>query len=123
MNAVNAHKELLKLYERSPQRSLSRDMEHYLAHGYVFSCPSCVLMGQAVDDRGWLIHVAIGTGCFKKFCEWMPHWLPYIGWAREHRGNRTEIRWHRTETVMRKVGYTHEQIEQFKVARTDGNLP
>lgn len=101
---MNAYEELLKLYERCPQRSLNDDIRFHLEHGYVFAAPGYILIGRRVG-HGWLIHVAVGTDCFKKFCELMPYWLPHIGWAREHRGNRSEVRWHRTETVFRKVGY------------------
>ena len=109
MTSCMYERQLQELYRLCPGRSWPNDLEHYLRHGYVFASPTHLLIGERIGD-GWHIHVAIGTGCLKKFCELMPYWLPYVGWAREHRAKRSEIRWHRTETIFRKVGYVYGRI-------------
>lgn len=98
--------ELCRLYGQCPSRNMAADLLYYLRDGHVFASPTHMLIGERVGD-GWHIHVAIGTGCLKKFCELMPYWLPYVGWAREHKPGRQRVVWHRTEDVFRKVGYTY----------------
>jgi len=101
---MTPYTELQKLYAKCPDRLLWNDVRYYVEHGYVFSSPTHILIGERIAN-GWFIHVAIGVGSIKKFCELMPYWLPYIGWAREHRKNRSTIRWHRTGAIFKKVGY------------------
>ena len=111
--------ELKKLYDACPQRDMGTDLLYYAEHGYVFSSPFYLLIGKRIGD-GWHIHVAIGAGCFEKFCQLMPYWLPYVGWAREQKQGRSEVVWHRTEDVFRKVGYTYGRSCSETTAATCG---
>jgi hypothetical protein len=102
--------ELQSLYRSCPERSLDADVAHFLQHGYVFSGPTYILMGSRIGT-GWHIHCAIGKECLKKFGTLMPYYLPFIGWAREAKG-RSEIIWHNTETIFRRLNmqFTNEQL-------------
>jgi hypothetical protein len=101
---MTPYEELLALYEQRPDLSLQDDLQEYLRDGYIFATPTSIVIGRRVGD-GWFVHVATGVGCLKDFCGKMPYWLPYIGWCRAHRPTRQNVRWYRTEKVMRKVGY------------------
>lgn len=89
-----------ELYAKTPQRSLWKDLVHHFMDGFVFSGEDYLLMGERIND-GWFVHIAVGEGCLEKFISLMPYHLPWIGWAKEHRGG--EVRWYRTESVKRNI--------------------
>jgi hypothetical protein len=102
----SAYEEARALYEEHKIGSLDDDILNYSAsregyESYVFAAPDYLLIGCRVSD-GWFIRLAVGRNCLQKFVELMPYYLPWIGWARLPIG-RGEVRWYRTESVLRSV--------------------
>lgn len=83
--------------EKMPNRSFEEDFEECANKGFVFVAPDYFLAGFRVGD-GWFVRIAIGEGKIEKFLELMPYPLPYVGWAREPKG-QDEVEWYLTEKV------------------------
>lgn len=84
-------------------------LDHFFSHGYVFKGPDYFVMFQIDPDRPdawfvWWADVAPGTFCIRKraaihfFLGLMPHYLPYVSWARSLKG-RTGVRYFSTERL------------------------
>jgi len=92
---------LRKMYERS-ERNFDTDLAYYQEHGYVFDGGHYLLMGRAVGDYGWFIHLAIGKNGLQEFVNHMPYYLPHIGFSRDPSGVG-EVKWYSTEKLVRKI--------------------
>lgn len=106
---------LLKAQELYDQCGIdmNRDIAAYCANGYVFITPDSFLLGKAVNSKSevhpvdqwnvenpdaWYIHMAIGKA--KKFWQYLPHPLPYIGWMRETK--KQPMRWYDFKKILRR---------------------
>jgi len=107
--------QIVGLYATTPTRTLQADVLYYLRAGYVFSTPRLFLMGEHVGD-GWFIHVAVGVGALKDFCDLMPFYLPWIGWAREADGKHA-VMWHKTDKLVRRLGYDAQEFKNRKLSK------
>jgi hypothetical protein len=98
---TNIYDQLVKLYDRTghPEGTLQKDLIYYLQNGYVFGTPDYFIMGRAIE-RGWYIHAAVGIGAIEGFLQFMPHYLPYIGWERRNSG---KVHWYPTEKLKSKL--------------------
>lgn len=83
--------------------------DHYFTHGYVFKTPEHFLMAGRDPTRtdAWLvwwaeIHPLLHSDfpeLLRVFLAHMPYSLPYIGWARYLKGNRT-VRYYSTSRLL-----------------------
>lgn len=95
----SAIQEAKKLYAKHGL-DLNRDLSDYLDYGYVFVTPDRMMLARPVkmdepeewllpeeaisgNNYGWYVHLAVGEGCLKWFCEQMPYYLPHLLWRRD----------------------------------------
>ena len=93
---------LVQLYASGgrDERALQDDIVYHLQNGYVFATPECFIMGRQLAN-GWFVHAAVGVGYLETFFNFIPYDLEYIGWEKHD----MPVRWHKTETLKRKINY------------------
>jgi len=82
-----------KLYEH---------IKWHVENGYIFAGPDFFLMGSAVGNHGWFIHIAIGKNRLQKFLSLMPYDLPHIGFSRDPSGSGTIV-WYDTDKFVKHL--------------------
>lgn len=93
-----------------------RDLGIYLASGYVFSSPGCIIFGKPVLRAGddpdsqwskdpsecdaWYVKFACGKGMFSEFQRAIPFELPWVGWMRALKNK--PVMWWRMDQILRR---------------------
>lgn len=106
-----------KLYQ-SRGLVLARDIEAYLAGGYIIATPDKLLLWRAcrraspdiwLADQGeadaWFVGLAVGTG-LRQFVREMPYYLPFIAWRRAFKDESARVRTYQTERIIQLTGAT-----------------
>lgn len=110
--------QLAALYNsQETTRTLWRDIELHLQHGYLIKTPTYIAMGKAIvrwmseeeikdpeceipegyekHADAWYIYAFAGSAC--NFTSFVPYVLPYVAWHR-----RGKLRYYRTHEFLRK---------------------
>jgi hypothetical protein len=104
-------------------RSFDEDLRRHHLYGYVFSSPSCFIMGRPVEKNAqerlikdpsvrfynpdaWLVYLAAGD--LAEFFKHEPYPLPWLGWERDN-----HLRFYRRDNVRRLL--KRGQADRFDI--------
>lgn len=109
---MTAYEKAEKLYAANVELDFSRDLSYYSKNGYVLITPEYLILGERVDTA-WLVQLAVGEGALLKFVEFMPYYLPWIGWARYAKGRRT-VKYFSTDRVISLIKLHEKRVRVSK---------
>jgi hypothetical protein len=91
--------EIADLYRKCPDMDFEADVWYYQRYGHIIWTDRLFALFEK-RGMGWFLHCVVSLNGIKDLFQWMPYWLPFIGWARYSKG-RKQIKWYDTCKIMR----------------------
>ena len=110
---MNILEQAKDIYDKCGYSDMTSDLCAYITHGYFFVTPNSLLAMKPVDrfseikpsqqwyinePNAWYVHAIIGE--VKKWIDFLPYDLPFIGWERGVK--RHPIKWFKTKNLKRR---------------------